>query len=99
MLHMRWRGEKRAHDGAPLAKCGRLAKAHGMVFQRGPKNLQHITLGRLDAAVDFVAFKAFGFGDDGFYATLNGFVKSSLLACLSETLVASKSATRISMFR
>ena len=80
MLHMRWCREKRTHDGTPLGKCGRLAKAHGMVFQRGPKNLQHIALWRFHAAIDLVAMKAFGLRDDAARATLYGGLKFGVLA-------------------
>jgi hypothetical protein len=54
-----------------------------MVFKGSPKNLQDVTLWRLNASVDFEAFKAFRFGDDGVQPFLNGFVKSGLLPGLN----------------
>jgi len=71
-----------AHDGAPLAKGRGLTEVHGVVLKRGPKNLQQIALGGLDATVDFEALKALGLGDDGVHAELDGFVKCGLLTGL-----------------
>ncbi len=53
-----------------------------MVFQGVPENHQHIALGRLNALVDLVATKTFGFADDVFYAVDNGGVEFGLFAGL-----------------
>ncbi len=80
MFHLRRLCEEGADNGAPLSKSGRFTEVYGVVLQRGPKNLQHIALGGLNASIHFVALKPFGFGDDGFYAALNGFIKCGLLS-------------------
>ena len=72
MLHHRRLCKKRPHDSAPFGERGRLAKAHGVVFQRVPINHQEVAARTLDAAVDFVALEAFGLRDDGAGAALNG---------------------------
>jgi hypothetical protein len=64
--------------------CGGLAKkgpeTNRVVFQRGPKDLQNITLRAFNAFVDLEALKAFGSRDHGGQTTFNSFVKSGLLA-------------------
>ena len=80
MFHMRRRGEKRPHDSAPFGKCGRLAKTHSMVFQCGPKNLQHIALGCFHAAVDLIAMKALGLCDHAAHAARDSGFKVGVLA-------------------
>jgi hypothetical protein len=72
--------EKRADDGAPVGKGGRLAKVDGVVFQRVPEDLQDVALGAFNAFVDLVALKALGLGNHFADAALDGFVKGGLLA-------------------
>ena len=67
-------------DGAPLAKSVRLPKAHSMVLQRFPEDLQDIALRAFDAFVDFEALKPFGMADYIAQAAGDGFVKSGVLA-------------------
>ena len=76
-----WRHRKiAANNRAPVVKSGRLAKVHGMVFQRFPENLQNIALWVFNAMIDFVAAKPLSLRDDGGNATRNRLVKSGLLA-------------------
>ena len=72
--------KKRADDGAPLGKRGRLAKADGMVFQRVPKNLQDVALRAFDAPVDLEACKTAGLADHRTQTTLDRFLKGGVLA-------------------
>lgn len=80
VLNNRGRGEKRPHDGAPLGEGLRLPKAHGVVLQSGPHNLQHIALAALDAFVDGETLEAFGLGDDVAHPARNRFFEGGILA-------------------
>ena len=82
MLHHGRLRKERSHNRAPFGKCGRLAKAHGVVFQRRPNNLQHIALSRLNAFVNREALKALGVVNHGGQTALNGFFKGGVLAGL-----------------
>ena len=59
VLHHGRCGEKWPHHRAPGRKGGRAAKAHRVVFQRFPKNLQHVALWAFDAAVDLESLESF----------------------------------------
>ena len=69
-----------ATQAPPLGERARLAKAHGVVLQGLPKNLQHIALGRFYAAVDFKARKALGLRNDAAGAAFDGGFKIGVLA-------------------
>ena len=60
-------------NAAPFGKGGRLAKAHGVVFQGVPVNGQDVAALGLDAAVDLEALKALGLGDHGACTAFDGF--------------------------
>jgi YfiH family protein len=74
--------EKRSHDPAPFGKCLGLSETHGMVFQRGPEDLQHVTLWRFNALVDLEAMKSLRVRDHFACTTFNGFFKCGVLTCV-----------------
>ena len=60
--------EERSDDTTPFGEGRRLAKAYGVVLERGPEDGQDIAARRLDAAVDLVTAIACCLGNDAIEA-------------------------------
>src|SRR3989339_532872 len=82
VFHHRGGGKKWPNDGTPLSKRRGTPEPHGVVFQRGPENLQNIALRVFNAVVHLETLKSFCMGNDGFQATLDGLFKGDVLAGL-----------------
>src|SRR5690606_31814586 len=82
VLDHRRSGKERADNTAPFLKSRRFAEINRVIFQRGPVDLDDITLGRFDTFVDGVTLIAFGLADDCRQTALHGFIKFGLLAWL-----------------
>jgi len=80
MFDQWWPCEKRPDDAAPLRKRLRLPKAHRVVFQGVPLDLQHIAIRGFDGLVHRCGPKPVGPRDDGAQAAGDGFVKCGVLA-------------------
>lgn len=80
MLHHGWCCEEWPNDGTPLPKCSRFPKTHRMVFQGVPENLQQVTFGALNTAVNLVTLESLGVSNNFIHPALNCLLKGLVLS-------------------